>query len=147
MFRFTFVRNPYSRTLSAFLDKICRRSGSSKGFYAWWQGSETPAFGDFCRYLDAGGLTYDIHWAPQTELLLLPIEAFDRIGKLETLEPDLTDVLQRIFGADAQIAGRAGPRSDANRALETHYDDAARAIVARLYARDFEAFGYDPDAI
>lgn len=141
-FRFTFVRSPYSRTLSAFLDKIVGRTQQSKPFYRWWDGSGAPSFGDFCRYLEAGGLHHDIHWAPQSDILLLQPEEFHLIGRFERLQEDLAQVLQRVFGADAVDVGRAGPRSDAGGAMTTHYDDDTLAAVSRLFAKDCERFGY-----
>jgi len=146
---FTFVRDPYTRTLSAFLDKILGRTPAARGFYRWWDGTGggagggagTPDFADFCRYLAAGGLYDDIHWAPQTALLLLPPERFDWIGRFETLDTDLTEILTRIFGPQAAPQGRAGPRSDARSALSRYTPETAET-VARLYAADFEAFGY-----
>ena len=144
-FKLTFVRNPYSRTLSAYLDKIVRRAPMSRAFQAWNGGAE-PSFAAFCRWLDAGGLHHDIHWAPQTAILLLPVGDFDLIGRFETLEPDLTRAFQRIFGAPPDLR-REGPRTDAEGGLAAQYDAASQAIVARLYAADFAAFGYDPAVI
>ena len=80
-FKFTFVRNPYSRVLSAYLDKVGRRKHQGLRFLAWAEANNQPAsFLGFCRYLDAGGLFLDMHWAPQVEILCLPLECFDFIA-------------------------------------------------------------------
>jgi len=149
VFKFTFVRNPYSRVLSAFLDKVLGKKSQSRGFYRWWQGQGngagrvTPDFLDFCHYLSDGGLNIDIHWAPQVDILLLPPERFDFIGRFEALDQGVPLVLERIFGQAPTALGRSGPRSDANAAMDQHYTDESRAMIATLYAGDIAAFGYE----
>ncbi|WP_126977855.1 sulfotransferase family protein [Frigidibacter oleivorans] len=148
-FRFTVVRNPYTRTLSAFLGKILSRAAQSRPFYAWFDppAPRPPVFRDFVEFLAAGGLWHDIHWAPQSDVLLLPVDRFDFIGRFETLEADLQTALHRGFGADTVLDLRpAGPSTGASAKRAQHYDAETRAMVARLYARDFSIFGYDPDA-
>ena len=79
LYRFTFVRDPYSRILSAYLDKIVR--GKTIPSELRRRSGLYPTFEDFCRYLSDGGLYDNIHWAPQTTLLHLPIDQYDFIGK------------------------------------------------------------------
>jgi hypothetical protein len=148
-FTFTLVRHPMTRALSAYLDKIAGRKGQSRPFYAWFGQDRPPSFTDFCRYLDAGGLWHDMHWAPQTGILLLPLERFDMIGRFERLEADLAEVARRGFGSDtvATPPRRAGPRpTGADAARAAHLTDEARAILTRLYADDLTAFSYEPAA-
>ncbi|TCM82642.1 sulfotransferase family protein [Rhodovulum steppense] len=150
VFKFTILRNPYARVLSAYRSKIelannpvrLRRFAAMLGATP----DTRPDFTTFCRFLDRGGIWRDAHWAPQTELLLLPLEMFDHIGRVETLEDDLALIARRIWGLDAPpLVERVGKRTDAGATLDTHYSDEARAIVARLYAEDFTRLGYSPD--
>ncbi len=142
-FKFTVVRNPYARALSAYLNKI---ASGRKRKYLQRAGIEAidPSFRDFCTYLDHGGLFENAHWAPQTSLMLLPVERFDRIGKVETLSEDLRAIFARIApGRPATSAERSGPAAThAESKLAAHYDETSAAIVARLYRSDFETFGY-----
>jgi hypothetical protein len=143
--RFTFVRAPYGRALSAFADKVLRRRRQARPFYDWLGrvGPEPPAFIDFLRFLDDGGAHGDAHWAPQADLMLLPVGGFDLVGKLETLDRDLGAVTERLFGTDAPLRiRRAGPRTDSRRNLADAYDAEGLAIVNRVYAADFALFGY-----
>lgn len=144
-FRFTFVRDPYGRALSAFTDKVVRKRKQARPFYRWLGQvpAGPPEFIDFLRFLDDGGARTDAHWAPQAELMLLPMAKFDFVGRLERLEPDLGFVVGRIFGADTPLEmRRAGPRTDSHRALPGAYTPEGIAIVNRVYAEDFETFGY-----
>ena len=51
----------------------------------------------------------DAHWAPQSDMLLLPIGGFDFVGRLETLEPDLGFVIERIFAPGGALEVRRAP--------------------------------------
>jgi hypothetical protein len=141
-FKFTVVRNPYSRALSAYLDKIV--SGRKLAYLRRAPGAAPlPSFADFCTYLDRGGLHENAHWAPQTSLMLIPIDRFDFMGRVETLSEDLKRILERVAPRGA-VAGSdvASRRPRASASLAAHYDDRCAEIVRRLYRSDFEAFGY-----
>lgn len=147
-FKFTMVRNPYSRILSAYLDKVCRRKGEAAyviGFLGAGS-SEEISFGQFLDYLEHGeGWRDDGHWARQSELLCLPAKRMDFIAKLESIHEDLPAILEQVFGTPGEI-----------RTLSPHATDAARALdgcsgaelkrVKRLYEMDFDNFRY-PSAI
>ena len=121
-FRFTFVRDPYGRALSAFADKVVRKRKQARPFYRWLGRVEAPAFIDFLRFLEDGGGLSDAHWAPQADLMLLPVTEFHFVGRLERLEADLSSVVERVFapGAPLQMR-RAGPRTDSHRSLAGAY--------------------------
>jgi len=144
-FKFTFVRDPYSRVLSAYLDKVGRRRHQGLRFLKWSQRHNQPeTFLGFCRYLEAGGLFLDMHWAPQVDILCLPLECFDFIGRVEHLNRDLAVVLERLFNVKAAgPATHAGTHTGASERVDDAYGPEERAIVTRLYADDFERLGYD----
>ena len=150
-FKFTFVRNPFTRVLSAYLDKIVRVGGRRHyrryGQWAAKKGaSKTPSFADFCSYLDDGGLYEDAHWAPQLDCLLIPVSEFDFVGRFERLDTDLQTVLKRIFPVQVVSIRSSGPsKTHAGDKLHQHYSDREVEIVGRLYADDFRTFGYKND--
>jgi hypothetical protein len=144
--RFTVVRNPYDRVLSAYKDKILRRRRQFSRFAPALGASDgkIPSFETFCRFIDGGGLYRDAHWAPQSDLLLLPREDYDVIGRVESLSVDI----ERIFTALGKPTPSAIPRANRTEHTKTgrsHYTEESLDIVRRLYKRDFELFGYDPD--
>lgn len=135
-FKFTVVRNPYERVLSAYLDKIARRVDTRR-----W--GEISDFYAFCRFLDGGALHADPHWAPQIDLLLLPTSLFDLVVQVEHLSRDLPPVFEMLGLPAPSATERYGPPpTQAGALLAQHYDDTSRSVVARLYERDFAAFGY-----
>lgn len=138
LYKFTLVRNPYARALSAYLDKVHRKAERDP--------SRAPSFRGFLAQLEQGDLYRNLHWAPQTSLLLLPLETYDFIARVENLDSDLRVVLARIEKGEGNHSPRSalGNRTGAGDLLTRYYDETTRAIVERLYAKDFAAFGYDP---
>ena len=135
LFRFAFVRNPYTRVLSAFLDKVDRRERRK---------NREASFLEFLEYLEKDGLFSNAHWAPQTSLLLTPFEEFDFFGKTENLNEDMGFVLDQVQGhkENKKMLSALGNATGASGKLATYYDDQAKIKVDKLYREDFERFGY-----
>ncbi|SFQ99823.1 Sulfotransferase family protein [Poseidonocella sedimentorum] len=144
-FKFAFVRDPFARTLSAYLDKVVKTRAAARRARRWFarNGIAAPDFAAFCRYLDDGGLHDDPHWAPQTQVLPMPLDALDFLGRMERLDEDIAVVHNRIFGESPASLQRRGPKpTGSSNRLAEHYTEDALAIVRRLYAADFEKLGY-----
>lgn len=148
-FIFTVVRNPFHRTLSAFLDKL--QPGNEYGdpyraTVARYDGGKIT-FPGFCRYLKAGGQDRNCHWMPQTQLVeMIGVDRLDVVGKVENLEEDLQTIVQRINKDDASLVTlhRAGPKSTgAGDKLHAHYDEECRQIILDVFEQDFQNFDYD----
>lgn len=161
--RFAFVRNPFARALSAWLDKFADPSRTpsltSVATSAWIRHhrrsgdpSAPVGFSEFLDYVAGQPPSeMDRHWRPVYDAL-----AFDRIhyhfvGRVERLGDDLTAVLERIGAREHLELARGAPSNVTNaaQAIERHYDGACIDRVRRIYRRDFEAFDYptDPERI
>ncbi len=139
LFKFTVVRNPYTRTLSAYLDKIERR--------ALREGRES-SFGDFLRKAKAQPrfLYSNAHWAPQSSLMLIPINKFDLIGKVESLDSDLIEIKRRIRpDLEQPLTSFKANATGAGDKLRRYYDDELITLVQDLYREDFATFGYSTE--
>lgn len=138
LFKFTFVRSPYTRVLSAYLDKILNEKrlrdvlGSDDSFTA------------FLTYLENGGLYKNAHWAPQTDILLFPLKDFDLIGKVESLDKELPLVLKKIFGDDnlPEFKSYNTHSTNATTKIKDYYSDKDLLIVNKLYENDFLELDY-----
>ncbi|MCQ0969695.1 sulfotransferase family protein [Paracoccus sp. TK19116] len=142
---FTVVRNPYTRILSAYLDKIARRNALRFQFLISHRMplDAQPSFVEFLRLLgEKPDLeVVDQHHRPQVENVHLGRIAPVRVQYLENFSDTAGDLCAWLDW-DLPIEVRATHGTDASGRLAQFYDDEALEIVARLYADDFEAFGY-----
>ncbi|HVZ91621.1 MAG TPA: sulfotransferase family protein [Rhizomicrobium sp.] len=144
-FRFCFVRNPYGRILSAYLDKLVRsererpQSLASLGLAP----EARPSFLDFLELLaDAEPSRFDVHWARQVDLLTPHLIAYDFIGRFESFDADFSTVLRRIGRGPDWIADARRHRTDASAQMDRWIGPPERALIERIYAADFDAYGY-----
>jgi hypothetical protein len=153
--KFLIARNPYDRTLSAYLSKVVKRFPKLKpehplkqNFGAGANDLAPPDFESFCRYLAEGGLHVDHHWSPQHDYLVLPITSYDFVARLETIDSDFPRIVARIapWRTENTLVREDAPhRTSAASKRAQYYSEISYAIVAELFARDFEVFGYDPN--
>jgi len=149
--RFSFTRNPYTRILSGYLDKIVQNE--------WERARHLPRLGfptdaqvSFAAFLSAlsaiPDTRRDIHFMSQAALICAGDVAFDFLGAFESFDRDFRRLKSRFYH-DAS--------DDTYADFGTHHatgaaDKIARylgpdeiAVIRRLYAADFEIFGYATD--
>lgn len=142
---FVVVRDPYSRVLSAFLDKF-RHDAFRKKFGAF--ALDPDGFGQFLSWLRAGGLDKDAHWDLQTKLMVWPLEAYDTVIRFENFAPQMRALLDaQGIAIDPELLLDVLPadrdkKTSATQQLDRFYTPERRALVADLYRADFKALGY-----
>jgi hypothetical protein len=140
--RFVCVRNPYSRTLSAFVSKVVRRgSDRSEGI----QSAAIADFRAFAGHLSGGMLTENYHWAPQHWFLMFPLEDYDHVMRFETLHGDFHALQENIFGQGPCGLPPEDPRhaTNATDRLKAYFDSQSERAVYAAFREDFELFGYE----
>lgn len=150
-FTFTVVRNPYSRILSAYLDKIQKPYHAPK--FRTPLGLSLDADITFCDFLyclrDVPIHQVDVHFRPQWHLLSLNKSfKYDFIGRFENLETDIEFILRRIGGnkvEDTNAISRRPHATNANEKLKQYYTPEEQALVAEIYQDDFKYLGYGYD--
>ena len=148
-FVFTFVRNPFVRVLSAYLNQIVtHRNPEHSGRFAAQHGLGDGAlsFRDFLELIAGNphdGM--DPHWRPQYCSVVPSLVPYDFVGAVENLNHDLSLVLARIFGSTLTISDFAPHRTDATGKARAYYGPAEVDLVRRIYAEDFASLGYDTD--
>lgn len=155
-FIFTVIRNPYTRILSAYRDKI--RISSSFNKYGTRpiirkqiqkflkkDANYEISFSEFLDFLEFGnGLDQNYHWSPQVSLLAFPINLYSYIGKFETLEKDLKLITENIFGSEKPIISWNPHSTQVNIDIVTNPElrEVDQQRIRKLYEEDFKTFGY-----
>jgi Sulfotransferase family len=156
--RFSFVRNPYARLVSAWADKFQNKPlipGDS--FIDQYlthrsaidpllpEGSDcTLSFDQFARFACAtADRRVDPHWHLQSDLISMPGVTLDFVGKVESFDKDFTRVLDHV-GADDQLRRASDIRLNPSqhRPWQSYYSGDLADAVYRAYERDFDRFDY-----
>ena len=135
-FTFTFCRNPYDRLVSAYtFFKLKEKYHTFNNFIKnsnVFKNCEKILKKDFCQ---TTGLIY--HFLPGVYFIK---HGVDFIGKVENLQEDFDIVCDKI----------GIPRKELSQVYKTkhkhyteYYNDETRKIVAEIYAKDIEYFGYE----
>jgi hypothetical protein len=148
-FCFCFVRNPFTRLLSCYLDKIARPTPMRKSVLEQLGRSDEPgnpnvSFEEFVAAVRAQpAMAMDPHWALQTLLLLHGKMRYDFVGRFETFDDDMAEILQRLAIPHQYYFRERRNETRAETLTAKFYDDRSIAAVREIYAADFAAFGYD----
>jgi hypothetical protein len=151
--RFAFVRNPFTRILSAYLDKIVDRSKRGRAEQVQVQKSlgvgvpiSTVSFEDFLKIVRQQTLQeMDVHWLPQASVLVgIPRLTF--IGRFERLEDDLSNTLRIIAPRNTIAVEERRPHATgAREKIKDLITAEARDLIAEIYRDDFIRYGYSFD--
>ena len=133
------IRNPYTRALSGYLDKV---DGQDHRVYGEFQRMERVAdFADFLRALKRyRPPRMDGHFRPQHYNLNYPKVAYDAVFYLENTSAISAFVSKLI--PHFELRSFSPHARNAVGKLAQYYDDATRQLVREIFARDFERFGY-----
>jgi len=142
---FIVIRDPYSRVLSAFLDKFRHEEfWSSYGDFPL----DPDGFDSFLAWLKAGGLNKDPHWDLQIKLMVWPLEKYDTVIRFENFAAEMHALFEsRNIQISAELLEDVlpsdhGKKTSAADQLDRFYTPARRQLVAELFRDDFDALGY-----
>jgi dermatan 4-sulfotransferase 1 len=145
--KFCFVRNPFTRVLSAYLDKIRRKTLQKKKWLSLFGDREPSAPVTFSEFLTAIARQpvdlMDSHWRPQYFQTFQEGIPYDFVGRFETFSEDF-DTLTQLFGHDRPLHMRheANHQTGAASLLDDFYSQETEHLVEAIYEVDFKHFGY-----
>lgn len=140
-FRFAFVRNPYTRVVSSFLDKIA--SGREPRF------RKALAFApeykvtllEFLRRISEQEIdSMNRHWRPQSALISSKVN-IDFLGRFERFDEDFTTVRRHLGVDDKYVQNRFEHRTSAANSTDLIGPE-EKVLIDRIYHDDFERFAY-----
>ena len=161
--KYTMVRNPYSRVLSSYLNKIHSRlinrdkvdhfASVTKKIDAFRVSHlsvdvfPTVNFEVFLHWLSESSNreVQDEHWAPQNKLIRFDEVKYDFIGKFENIKND-SEIILGMMECNKKFPTHEDikfPPTNAQRRLAEHYTPRAIILANQLYSQDFRDFGYD----
>jgi dermatan 4-sulfotransferase 1 len=148
-FKFCFVRNPFTRLLSCYLDKI-QRNRPQKAAILRQLGLpdhrlDAPvSFEQFVKaVVEQPAALMDVHWRAQYYQTLQAGIKYDFIGRFERFAEDMRIAGGRIaedFGS--YFGGEVYNGTDAGAAAEHYLTMDLKKDIRRKYEIDFEYFGY-----
>jgi len=147
-YQFSFVRNPWARTYSCWVDKITNQKkfcdmiiiSRYKGLYP-----DMP-FSEFVIWLDTeeGQDEFaDRHWLSQSKLFesdSMHVSSLF-IGKLENIEADFKSVASEL-SIGPVIMPELNKTQSNILAYQNHYTQSLKEVIARRYKQDIELFDY-----
>lgn len=149
VYRFTIIREPLSRTVSAWSDKLQgdtrhRRDLNKVLGRALETEITLPAFLDVIAR-DEDARLIDRHWRPQHLEISFDQIRYDFIGRVEEMDRARTHLIDTLFGAQGHKVKTVDTREHLGHKSSSRVDREAltaqdRRNVERAFARDFEMY-------
>jgi len=145
-FKFTFVRNPYDRLVSAFF--FMKKGGMNKIDKEWAEKnlSTYDSFDAFVKaWVNPKNIRSALHFHPQCDYLCLVKDrpGVDFIGYYENLEADFQLISRKLKMDSSLLSMNRSPARGKD--YREYYTDETRAIVGKVYADDLRLLGYTFD--
>jgi len=142
-YKFTFIRNPFSRLVSEYHYMIDQSLKNSKRIEVYGISKLKLSFKEFCKNLN----NLDDYCYPYHDATLLDYvvdangnQMLDFIGRFENLQEDFNIVCDKIGIPHRELPHKIKSK---HKHYTEYYDDETRQIVAERYANDIEYFGYE----
>jgi len=148
--RFSFVRNPYTRLLSAYLDKIktnqlivntlLKQTGQTK------VKRKDITFEAFVGMVGLQtSYMMDPHWRIQYYNILYKEIDYGKIYRFENLESEVSSLL-KILNINQNLYSNVSPhKTKANDLLDKYYTTNLKDRVYDIFEIDFDTFGYNKE--
>ena len=151
-YKFAIVRNPWDRIVSDYNYQKRKRSqaehrlfirderGNTRSFSQWMEAAlSNPFYYESTQW--GADVSQGIHrWSPQVDWISISGKiAVDRVLRMENLQEDFAG-LCRTLGLPSRELPCCNWRC--HRHFSYYHDESTRRVVAQLYAKDIETFGY-----
>jgi hypothetical protein len=149
-YRFSFVRNPYTRVLSAFLDRL-GPNNPIRHRYMRKLGLPADADLSFMEFLkiisESNPRRHNKHWMPLTLVMQIGKINYDFIGRFENFTGDFNHVLTKVYNSsyNDKRHRRAHHAVNAGDKIRETIRSNEKALIDKIYEQDFNNFNYSKD--
>lgn len=147
--RFTFLRNPFTRFLSAYLDKLVQNDWERRRLlpHLGFAPDARPDPAEvLCHLAQMPDADRDVHFMTQTGLTgAVGQLSFAWLGCFERFDKDFLSFKHALYGDvsdDTYAQFGRHHASDAGNKLDFYDDPKARSLLLDVYGGDFALFGY-----
>jgi hypothetical protein len=150
LFRFAFVRNPYARILSCYLEKIVQDEIERRRHQHWlgFEQREPVSFLNFLQAIDRiPERDRDIHWKSQAATINDRFIHYHFIGRFEHLDRDFPVALSEmgVRSHAPALQDINHHKTNARSRLQEFYGATELELARRIYRQDFIRYGYTYD--
>lgn len=150
VFRFTFVRNPFSRILSCYLDRIQDQRSRPYRELVRYMGrpiGHAPSFAEFVEAIcSQTAPQQNNHWRVQYYDTMRDALEYHFIGRQETFATDIAYVYRAVTGnplPPEETSANASPsQTSATKRVLDYWTPDLIELFVRAYQADFEMFRY-----
>lgn len=135
-FKFAFVRNPWDRFVSGWLDKIVRSNALKLDTETHLHLQKFENFVSHYAELDLE--TGNSHFRHQSKLL--DLNELDFVGRLENFDMDLKEIFTTLGMSLPKVPAKNATRN--RRHYSSYYTDETRSMIGTMYRKDIQVFGY-----
>jgi len=136
-FKFTFVRNPWDRFLSAYSYLKAGGFGNKQDLSLK---QKIESYNSFEQFVFEAPFFEYMHFQPMFDYIEIDGKnQMDFVGKTENLQEDFDTVCDKIGVARQRLSRE---NSSKHQHYTECYDDETRNFIAHKYAKDIECFGY-----
>ena len=136
-FKFAFVRNPWSRLVSCWKNKVVDSNVEFNFDPAELERMQHfEAFVDFAASLDIE--TCNSHLRTQTALI--DLNNIDYLGRMESFDDDVNHIFRELGLKEKAVVPRNV--SSSSKPYQDYYSQELAAKVAQIYRKDIRMFGY-----
>lgn len=148
--RIVFVRNPVERVLSCFLDRVQKARSRPNRTVLAGLNVENIADVSFTQFVDFIATQeireMDPHWRPVYHECIFDKIQYDQVLRFEDMGTALPKLLEELYPRIARsldLGRNLSPSvTSAKDRVKEYVTPEARATIEKVYAKDFETFGY-----